>query len=291
MAIHGDIWLPLDPNTPSGPMLYCEAFSDGYLAGVGYGVLCSSSRIAEVCALSALLAGSPVFHLPGRDIFVPMHSGSVAESFADKDYEGDDPDDLEAMVSEAIQSMALGDVKGALSGRLSEMTLSEKLARGYGIDACVKTFDAAWASFLAEHESSGSWPPQEAAERLASLPNTQDLFTGCGYFWRDGQFWGFCHIDDESDDKSQWRALPLIQLAAINRRSSCDGDFPGYLARITPVDRHALLLLLRELERAGRPTSGLFDGSCDAQVQSMREASELESHLPAGKSTPRSSAL
>lgn len=105
-----------------------------------------------------------------------------------------------------------------------------------------------------------------------ALRDEEYVDTAHGYFWRDGQFWGLFSCGDEDE----WSAAPLIQLAALERKFGTLGDFPGYLARLVEKDRLALMDLLEALSRVGAPSEGLFDGSCDAQIRSLREAFELE---------------
>lgn len=271
MATHGDLWLPLDPNDAQSPMLYCEAWSDGYLSGVGYGALSSSSRIEAVCALSALFGGSPIFYLPTRGVFQAKEADSLGEAFAEYAPEEDDADAMEEMVDEALAAISRGDAAAALSGPLSATSIEEKIHKGYGINAEIKPAEEAWAAFMSSYDAQEAWESKASAERLAKAhAEGAEIETGTVYCWRDGQFWGVCSLDDE-----RWQAVPLIHMAALKQEPGCFGDLQGYLGEITEKDRESLLSLLEALLANGQEIDGLFNGECDAPVRSLYEASVM----------------
>lgn len=292
MATHADIWLPLAPEQVGSPMLYCEAWSDGHMDVVGYGALCSSSAISETCKLSALLAGSPVFHLPQTNVFEAKEGDYVVDSFTDDAGEDDDPEAIRQMVEEALAAIERGDAAGALSGPLSLIGLQDKLDKGWGLNARVLDEPSAWRSFLETCRIQTELGSDDAAKALAlaasqgAADGRGQLSTAQSYYWRDGRFWGAFSLDDAA-----WSTAPLIQLAALTKDLGPRSDIPAYLARITEQDRASLLSLLAELTLLGVPHAGLFDGRCDAQVNSILESSALEASVGDGQDATRRPSL
>lgn len=278
MATSGDIWLPLDPERPDSDMLYCQAWSDGDLNGFGLKALCSSSQIAMASALSALLAGSPVLYRPGYGVFKAKEGDYVMENFVGPAHGAGESDEacsaLYDLICDTVTEIEEGDPKAALTGPLSSLSLSEKLEKGYGINARVLPPEEAWLSFRSfKHEAPLGEPQssEQAANRLAqAVSDKQNVWVSNSYFWRERQFWGGCSVGEAVF------VAPLIQLAAIKATLSAYCDVPAYLLEITRKDRDALLDLMASLDRVGAPLSGLFGGSLEAQLQSMYEAREME---------------
>lgn len=284
MATHGDVWLPIDPSNPESPMLYCEAWSDGYLSGVGYGACCSSSRIDDVSKLSALFVGSPFFFDPASNTFDAKEGDYLVESIVDACGDDDDAETVAGMVQDALDLATSGDVAGALASKLGQMSLAEKMSKNWGCNVMVRDLASAWSQFSNGAETLDG---AAAAKALVDADTESDgLENQNAYFWRDGQFWATGPLGDREV------CVPLIQACALAREDGTYGDFPSYLANATGKDQANLLAMVSELRSRGLPIDDLFDGNCAGAITAMTERIDLESSTGhASSASPRAKSI
>ena len=277
---HGDLFLPLDPNNPQSPILYCEAWSDGYLDGVGLGAWCSSQRIQEISTLSAIFAGSPFFFNPETGTYVAKEGDFLLEGYDDLlDLDDEKQLALYNSAEDTLQLIEQNKYEEALLTDFSKLPLQDKLDRALGINAYVTPLQEAWAQFC---ENAEVLDTQQAARICADYLLSEsleasdgDFDTQNGYFWNEGQFWVQAEINDTP------YVLPLaFAHAVLGDGDGCFGATASYLADMTPQDHANILALTVALKDLEAPQSLLFKGFSSSFLTSLFEQSMLDQNLP-----------
>jgi hypothetical protein len=302
---HGEVWILIDPKNPDSPVMNCEAHSDGYLSGVGAGLVCSSARIDDIAALGLALACSPVFYEPTLGRFYCKEGDSLIEYLEDT-LSGPEAERIQNMLEETgeqvIKSAEDGDIEAVLQSGLGKMTMQEKIDAGWVAMGQVRQARRAWRDFVGDSKVMGS---QEAAEFLVermkaamvykAKVKTSDLvgmkahaesfkiscasYSGrfslscTSYMWNEGQFWSNAVIYT-GDDKGLNFCAPLIMLCAVQNGSRCHGDFPGYLGQMTRSDNESLMVFLAEMKKRSLVVDDMF--GAEDQVRALFEARELD---------------
>lgn len=290
---HGDIYLPLNPGDPASRYLYCEAWSDGYMDGVGYGCLGSSVNIAGICAASAMFAGSPFFWDAERGAYVAKEEDYVIDNFADS---GAD----DALCESAEEALRLlieeGSLDRAAATDFGRMPLEQKLDAGYGLNAQVLTREEAFENFSSSYGDAVILDDEQAARAVAQCigSETADMDTHTCYFWDGSRFLatvglsgveGIDGVDPEGEETVA--VIPLVAAACMGSPSGCVVDLGAYLASPSEADAKMLKRLMDELEKAGHadPAGMLFDGAAAGPLRALRERDELDkmAQWPAAK--------
>lgn len=306
MATHGTLYLPLNPNDPKSPMLHCEAYSNGYLSGLGYGALCSSTEIDTICKLSNLFSGGLVFHDPKDNQFDVATADYMGDFFYEAK-QNKDPATQEVIhleyeaLKEALLAVKEGRIDEALSGDYSKISLEHKLARGYCYynqpetmflaDEAIKEFMSSYPDDFKAHQE--TLTDTQLAEHMARgvKAGHQLVEDSHTYFWHAGQFWGCFtfEVDGDEDDgeaslKSEeqqhspsdrpeplftdYFVAPLIMMAALSEDGTegTYSDVADYLPVMTPKDQASLQALITAFEQHDLPLTQLFDGAEVVQV-------------------------
>lgn len=295
MATHGTLYIPLNPQDPKSPMLHCEAYSDGYLSGIGYGALNSSREIETVCKLSELFAGGLVFYNPKENQFRVISEDYLHDYFVEASYNKSEEEaaqidqESEAMMA-AIKAIHEGRIEEALAGDYSKISLSTKIDKGYSYYDMPKPetpCDKAWADYMSYHDIDVEKFPQalshtELANHMAlCVKNGGSLQNRAhSYFWHEGQFWGIFSFESDSSSQvdqndassspkdllaSDVLAAPLIMIAAVKGDSinGCYADLMDYLPVMTDKDNESLFALIRAFDQHDLPPTRLFSGASE----------------------------
>lgn len=244
---HGDIWIPL-----GNKMLYCEAWSDGYIDGVGFGALCSSKKIPTISKLSEIFYGSPFFYEPSTDSYIAKEGDYISEGY------GDDIDD-EELVADAEKTLELvldGDLEAAYATDFAKIPLKKRQKIGIGMNAYVKNAQNAWEDFtngfsqLSVQESCELVVQQYLKDKNFNINHAIYYI----YFWKDNQFL----IQFEIDKKIY--IMPLMIACAFGcGEKTVYGDI-GYLKDMTEPDKATLIILRDTLIKHDMPLDMLFGG-------------------------------
>jgi hypothetical protein len=256
---HGNVWIPLN-----GQILYCEAWSDGYLDGVGFGALCSSKQIPMLSKLSEIFYGSPFFYEPTTGNYIAKEGDYIIEGY------GDVIDD-ETILKDAEKTLELvlaGDLENAFKTKFAQLSFDERMKLDIGINAEHGDAEQAWNNFI---EGAEVLNVQDACEIIVAqlkknetLDEEADEFeinevTRYSYFWKDGQFW----VPVEINEKIY--IIPLMIPCAFScGERNVYGDI-GYLKDMIEADKQVLITLRDTLVKNDMSVDLLF-GGCEKEL-------------------------
>lgn len=262
MATHGDIWIPLDIEDSKNKMLYCEAWSDGYLDGVGLGAWCSSKKIKEIIQLNIMFAGSPFFYEPTQNQFVAKEGDYLVNGF--KEYMGSNDKKYESLVESAKETYNLvlkNELEKAHKTEFGSLNLKKKLDLKIGINTYIRPFNKAWKDFIGKAKVLNL---EEACEFVVNNVDDKNWDFCNSYFWMDGQFWVEA-VDSNGNDDGNNATSHIIPLAFAHALAGdgtgCHGDTLGYIKDMTEVDHNNFLALFNVFKNKGLSFNKLFHGN------------------------------
>lgn len=244
---HGNVWIPLN-----GKMLFCEAWSDGYLDGVGFGALCSSKQIPTVSKLSEIFFGSPFFYMPSTNTYVAKEGDYLMEGYEDCI----EDEKILHSAAETLELVLAADLEAALGTEFAKIDLKTRIAMDFGFNAELISSKTAWKDFVGDSIQLGIPEVCEiVVQEYVTDPDFDiNYFTQYNYYWKDNQFLVKVEIQGKT------YMMPLIIACAF----SCDtqptyGDLE-YLKDMTQPDREALDILRKAVKKHGLPKELIFSG-------------------------------
>jgi hypothetical protein len=266
---HGDIYIPLN-----GKILYCEAWSDGYIDGVGFGALCSSHHIEEISKLSSIFYGSPFFYDVTTAQFVAKEEDYLIEGYYDMidESKGFDTNMVES-AQETLELILKGDLSSAYLTDFAKMPLKNKIDIGLGMNADLSNEKKAWNGFM---NGSSVLPLEEICELLANNLKKDDTFKPNArykYFWKDEQFFVNIYID-----KNIYLVPLMIACALICDDSTVYGSIE-YLRDMTKKDKDALLVLNEIFNKNGLDHKHIFGGHAKKYIDAYKLNAKLNDDL------------
>lgn len=267
MATHAEIWLPENPQDNNSMMLLCEAMSDGYLSGVGVDILCSSKKINEISEMSALLAGSPVFFDPNKNIYSVKEIDHLVEVYQDSIDSNTiikvpglgkfKADDVFQSAQEAADFIENGNLMEAKQTLFGQIPLDIKLKYGFSRNAEIQIKVMAQDLFSA-NETHWTMDNRSASEFVVKMVSDELIkkaySTSCTYFWQNDQFYSLAFNQIHQPKCS----LPLILLHSIYTDSEQIAD---YLKDCTEEDQKSIAVLFQVLNEKNISSNKLFNGN------------------------------
>lgn len=243
---HGYIWLPFN-----GKMLFCEAWSEGYLEGVGFGALCSSQKIETITKLSEIFLGSPFFYNPSSDSYTAKEEDYLIEGYEDILDDQDLLDDAE----KTLQYILGDNLDNAFNTDFAKLDLNTRLALEIGMNAEIVENDIAWKKFA---EDSLVVSLEEICEMLIKESQIEDFdineLAQTVYYWKDDQFL----VNLEMNDNLY--VVPLIIACAFMDTSNTTYGDAAYLGDMTQKDKDSLKLLIDCFKNHNLSEDLLFSG-------------------------------
>jgi len=253
---HGNVWIPLN-----GQVLYCEAWSDGYLDGVGFGALCSSQKISTISKLSEIFYGSPFFYEPSTGSYIAKEGDYIIEGY------GDVMED-ESLVEDAEKTLELvlnGDLESAFKTRFAQLSFNERMELDIGINAELNNYEDEWNSVFADCKfPSLKDACQLVVQQYKNDPDFEMNEAGqYNYFWKDGQFWINIEIEDEL------YVMPLMIACAFScSESNVYGDIE-YLKDMVDADKKTLITLRDTLLDNNMSINQLFNNAATELIKNL----------------------
>lgn len=213
---HGYIWLPLFLGEKTH-YLFSEAWSDGYISGVGAATLLSTQNLKEVTELTAIFVGSPVFHNPIDNTYLIKEEDYLLEGYMDMGLD-------ETLLQSAEHTLELinqGNITQAKQTEFAQLSLQEKLEMELGVNANLSTKEEAWKRFATIYESEEQYPvlnDNDAAKLVAETffdnkkrnQASVNQFASTLYFWNGEQF-----VTIFESEKSKGAIIPLVLLVFL----------------------------------------------------------------------------
>lgn len=246
---HGYIWLPFN-----GKMLFCEAWSDGYLEGVGFGALCSSQKIETITKLSEIFLGSPFFYNPSTDTYTAKEEDYLIDGY-------EDILEDEGLLADAQKTLeyVLGDnLDDAFNTDFAKLDLDTRMALEIGMNAEIVNNDIAWDRFA--HDSIELDLEPLCNLLIKEYQNEGEYFDineclDTVYYYKDNQFL----VNIGMNDDNRYIMPLIIACAFMDMNHTVYGD-SAYLQDMTPEDKKALKLLVNCMKMHNVPETILFSG-------------------------------
>lgn len=276
---HGYVWLPIDFWNPKGQMIMAEAWSDGYLDGMGRGLFCSRPGLDLAIEATVMLAGSPFLYDPEAKKLEAKEGDCLAESILDIIGDSADASEEELAatkkvekVIEALEGMRMEEAR---ESPFAKIPLERKLEMELGGNASVSGHEEAWDAFA---EGMRRLQRDEAAAMLADHlvfgkkdEKKRVEHGSVSYFWDGERFW--THLSSEPAGKGLGIAPLSMVLAALGDTRGSLGNVPAYLGEASGEDLEDLGLLADKVEGRGGSLRMFFRGDADSlrALESLRE--------------------
>ena len=209
---HGELWIPFVAGDLSR-YIFSEAWSDGYIAGVGSEALLSSGKLAEITEAINLLAGSPVFFDPLTQTYHIHEYDYLTEGYMDAGLE----DDLCESAQKTADFIENGNFEAARNTAFGRMSFDKKIEQELGINTIVVSQAEAWKRFT--HNTAKTLNDTHAALLLHAHVKDNKLCEpyhfGTSYFWNGEQFLTtLYHIS--SNTQTEIFIVPLVLAVYLN---------------------------------------------------------------------------
>lgn len=269
MATHGYMWIPLDPKVENSDMLFCEAWSNGYIDNVGLGVWSSSKNIETISKLNQIFAGSPWFFDYSTGGYRANEADYILEGYEDCiDDDNENKSEVLESAEETLNLIESNDLEAAFDTYFSKIPLKEKIEDlDIGLNVYVSTSEKVWSDFtancsiLTNKEVVDLCVNDVKKLKSGKLSVFSILDFDYEYVWHSNQFW--------IKDRNAKLVMPLIFAHIFNGHDSGYVGNLGYLADMTVEDNISFKVLLEKLKEKNIPLDILFGGTCVNMIGSV----------------------